>query len=204
MKNRTRLMTFLAPLLAGGAFCAAMFAVAAPAPERAADAFIAAQDQQARPAATVDYDGFEDLASQAAAHREGRLVTLEEFLDIASRDNALILDTRSRAAFDEGHIEGAVHLNFSDFTSDALEEVIGDKLRPVLIYCNNNFADDAPPVPVKRAPLALNIPTFINLYGYGYRNIFELKDQVTMDDPAVPWRIGSSTDLSVSPVEDIH
>jgi hypothetical protein len=24
-------------------------------------------------------------------------------------------------------------------------------------------------------PLALNIPTFINLYGYGYKNIYELK-----------------------------
>ena len=27
----------------------------------------------------------------------------------------------------------------------------------------------------KSRPLALNIPTFINLHGYGYKNVYELK-----------------------------
>ena len=30
--------------------------------------------------------------------------------------------------------------------------------------------------------LALNIPTYINLYGYGYKNVYELKDLVMIDD----------------------
>ena len=34
----------------------------------------------------------------------------------------------------------------------------------------------------KRVDLALNIPTFINLYGYGYRNVYELKDRLNEDD----------------------
>ena len=42
----------------------------------------------------------------------------------------------------------------------------------------------------KSAPLALNIPTFINLYGYGYRNIYELGDIVDFNDPAVEWVSG--------------
>ena len=37
----------------------------------------------------------------------------------------------------------------------------------------------------KRRPLALNIPTFINLYGYGYENIFELKDRIPDVDERV-------------------
>ncbi|MBL7936016.1 MAG: rhodanese-like domain-containing protein [Bacteroidia bacterium] len=34
------------------------------------------------------------------------------------------------------------------------------------------------PVDVKPITLALNIPTYINLYGYGYRNIYELSELV--------------------------
>ena len=33
--------------------------------------------------------------------------------------------------------------------------------------------------------LALNIPTFINLYGYGYRNIYELDELVHINDPRI-------------------
>jgi hypothetical protein len=63
-----------------------------------------------------------------------------------------------------------------------------------LIYCNNNFEDDqisfaskiAPPPPIgnkKPVSLALNIPTFINLYGYGYQDIYELGSMVSVRDP---------------------
>lgn len=33
--------------------------------------------------------------------------------------------------------------------------------------------------------LALNIPTYINLYGYGYRNVYELKELVMTSDPRI-------------------
>ncbi len=33
--------------------------------------------------------------------------------------------------------------------------------------------------------LALNIPTYINLYGYGYRNVYELKELVFTNDPRI-------------------
>ena len=36
-------------------------------------------------------------------------------------------------------------------------------------------------------PLALNVPTFINLYGYGYRNVFELKGMHSLEDPEIHW-----------------
>lgn len=62
-----------------------------------------------------------------------------------------------------------------------------DKARPVYIYCNNNFADDHPPVVTKKLELALNIPTFINLVGYGYANVWELGEVIRMDGPGVSW-----------------
>jgi len=86
----------------------------------------------------------------------------------------IILDTRSKAAYEARHIKGAVHLNFSEFTEEKLKKVIPSKDTKVLIYCNNNFIGDPMWMARKAAPLALNIPTFINLYGYGYKNIFEL------------------------------
>ncbi len=33
--------------------------------------------------------------------------------------------------------------------------------------------------------MALNIPTYINLYGYGYRNVYELHELVNVDDPRI-------------------
>ena len=33
--------------------------------------------------------------------------------------------------------------------------------------------------------LALNIPTYINLYGYGYRNVYELNELVSVRDRRV-------------------
>jgi phage shock protein E len=66
-------------------------------------------------------------------------------------------------------------------------DALRDRDVRILIYCNNNFANHAPPVMLKAAPLALNIPTFITLSGYGYRNIHDLGDVIDFNDPAVAW-----------------
>ncbi|WP_379554048.1 rhodanese-like domain-containing protein [Qipengyuania sp. DGS5-3] len=153
-----------------------------------------AQEQtvQAEQAPQIDYAGFSELTREVATYREGRLLEREEFFARASKEGALILDTRSASAFEMGHIKGAVNLPFSDFTEGKLAQVIGDNAdRPIFIYCNNNFTDNVAPVASKLAPLALNIPTFINLYGYGYKNVWELEG--AMPTAEVAW---------VSPVFD--
>ncbi|SIO21538.1 Rhodanese-like domain-containing protein [Parasphingorhabdus marina DSM 22363] len=136
----------------------------------------------------VDYRGFVEMAAGLQDYRSKRLVDLATFRQLAAQPDAIILDTRSAAAFQTGHISGAVNLPFSDFTEEKLAEVIGDKNRPILIYCNNNFSDNMRPVRLKSAPLALNIPTFINLHGYGYENIHELADVVSIRDPDLAWK----------------
>ncbi|WP_340587392.1 rhodanese-like domain-containing protein [Erythrobacter alti] len=146
---------------------------------------IPAHAQENEDAAGVDYAGFVDLAKQIETYRQTRLLDWIQF-DTRSREpDAIILDTRSAAAFAQGHVRGAVNLPFSDFTEEKLEEIIGDRQRPIFIYCNNNFADDRQPVQLKRVELALNIPTFINLYGYGYREIWELGEVLMLEQ--VDW-----------------
>jgi hypothetical protein len=165
-----------------------LFALAAAAP------LVAAQAPQpaARPAVQrdnplIDYPGFRRLASEVQPYRQTRLINWAEFERMRGQRNVLILDARSESAFRQGHIRGAVNLPLPDFNAASLARVIGRADRPILIYCNNNFSNDQAPVPTKLRPLALNIQTFINLVGYGYRNVRELNDVVDFNEPRIHW-----------------
>ena len=135
----------------------------------------------------IDYPGFQRLAAEVQPYRQARLIGWTDFAAMAARPGTLILDARSEAAFAQGHIRGAVNLPLTDFTAPSLARAIGRADRPILIYCNNNFRNDRAPVMLKSRPLALNIQTFINLYGYGYRNVRELNAVIDFNDPAVHW-----------------
>jgi phage shock protein E len=135
----------------------------------------------------IDYAGFKDLTVSVEEYRRHRLVGWDDFAAAAAEPGTLILDARSASAFAKGHIKGAVNLPFTDFTAGSLASVIGDPDRPILIYCNNNFSNDAPPVQLKSVRLALNIQTFVNLVGYGYRNVRELNAVIDFNDPKVGW-----------------
>ncbi|PIQ25290.1 rhodanese-like domain-containing protein [bacterium (Candidatus Blackallbacteria) CG17_big_fil_post_rev_8_21_14_2_50_48_46] len=133
--------------------------------------------------AKVDYQGFQNLTQEAGAYRQTRLIPIQTFLKMAEDPQTLILDTRSESAYQRKHFKNAVHLNFSDFTQEKLNKLIPNTQTRILIYCNNNLENDPQSFPTKMAPLALNIPTFINLYGYGYRNIYELSSLLDIHDP---------------------
>ncbi len=147
---------------------------------------------------SINFAGFLALSEEVMAYRQDRLVSLEAFKAMAAEPNTIILDTRSAEAFAAGHIAGAVNLVFSDMTELKLAGVIPERDTRILIYCNNNFADNAEPVPAKSPPLALNVPTFVNLYGYGYPDIYELGELVTLNDPRVGW---VSPELVAGPVD---
>ena len=165
-------MRILAALALTGALCAAIPAAA----------------QTATGSPLIDYDGYTALTAEVAPVRRARLVSLEDFNQRLTDKDVLLLDARSAQAFAEGHINGAVNLPLPDFTEEDLARVIGEnKGRTILIYCNNNFTDNRRPVVTKSVQLALNIQTFINLYGYGYRNIYELGEAVATTDVGVNW-----------------
>lgn len=153
-----------------------ILAAAAPAPEL----------RRSNP--QVDFPGFLALTQEVESYRQSRLLTYPAFKAKALEPGALILDARSADAYRAGHFKGAVNLPFTDFTAASLAAVIGDADRPILIDCNNNFRNDVPPVMLKRIQLALNIQTFVNLVGYGYRNVYELDDVVDFRDPQVEWQ----------------
>ena len=90
----------------------------------------------------IDFEAFLRDANEAQRHREARLVEIDDFNAMAAQEDTLILDTRSRAAYELRHLRGAVHLNFSELTEETLARVVGPRNRRVLIYCNNNFLDD--------------------------------------------------------------
>ena len=139
----------------------------------------------------IDYPGFQSLTREVYAYRAKRLVTLARFQAMAREPYTIILDARSADAYRAGHIEGAINLSLTDFTAPALAAALKNPNTRILIYCNNNFENNAAPVLLKAAPLSLNIQTFINLYGYGYKNVYELGDVVNFDDPNVRWLRGN-------------
>lgn len=149
----------------------------------------AAQTAAAQPVnPQIDYGAFVKLAQQLEPVRAAHRLVWAEFARRARADGALLLDARSERAYNQGHIKGAVNLPFSDFTEAALRDAIGaDRGRPIYIYCNNNFTDNRAPVVTKRVDMALNIPTFVNLHGYGYANVWELADLVSTAQLGPDW-----------------
>lgn len=164
----------------------------------------AVAQQKPYPKAKVSYDDFKDLVAEVESHRASRLIDLDRFLEMSKREGVVVLDTRSTNRYDRVHVKGAKHLAFTDFTQDNLRAVIPSPETTILIYCNNNFEGNPTDfatkmyVPLRdvvltaqlraqRKPrmLALNVPTYINLYGYGYRNVFELDELVDVKDPRI-------------------
>jgi hypothetical protein len=122
----------------------------------------------------IDMRGYLAVANQAAAARESHRVSEEEFIRMSGEPGTIVLDARSRQKFEELHIRGAVNLSFPDITIDSLREAIPDRNTRILIYCNNNFTNAPGPFPGKLATASLNLSTYIALYTYGYRNVYEL------------------------------
>lgn len=148
---------------------------------------LARQKLSTEPNPQIDYAGFERLTGDVRQLRARRLLPFARFKELAASRDTLLLDARSETAFREGHIRGAVNLPLPDFNAESLHVTIGAPGRMILIYCNNNFSNHRRPVPVKAAPLALNIQTFINLVGYGYANVWELAEVIDFNDPKVEW-----------------
>jgi hypothetical protein len=88
----------------------------------------------------------------------------------------IVLDARSRQRFEQLHVKGAINLSFPDIAIDSLQKAIPDRNTRILIYCNNNFTDAEGPFPSKLPSASLNLSTYIALYNYGYRNVYELAD----------------------------
>ena len=122
----------------------------------------------------IDMEGYLRVSREAAEHREPRRVSEEEFIRMSREAGTVILDARSREKFNELHVKGALSLPFPDIAVESLRAALPDRNARILIYCNNNFANAEGPFPAKIARASLNLSTYIALYSYGYRNVYEL------------------------------
>jgi hypothetical protein len=128
----------------------------------------------------IDMDGYLRVSAEAARHRETRRVSEEQFIRMSREPGTVVLDARSRDKYDELHVKGALNLPFPDIAVESLARALPDKDARILIYCNNNFANAPGPFPEKKISAALNLSTYIALYNYGYRNVYELAPLVDL------------------------
>jgi len=128
-----------------------------------------AQDNRA-----IDMPGHLRIAGEAAEHRATRRLSEAGFIRMSREPGTVILDARSAEKYRELHVRDAVNLSFPDITVESLRRLIPDPATRILIYCNNNFVNAEGPFPTKLPSASLNLSTYIALYTYGYRNVYEL------------------------------
>ncbi|MDX6500430.1 MAG: hypothetical protein QOG23_3690 [Blastocatellia bacterium] len=122
----------------------------------------------------IDMQGYLHISAEAAKYRESRRLTEAEFIQMSREAGAVILDARSQEKYNELHIRDALNLSFPDITVESLKSTLPDKNTRILIYCNNNFVGAEKAFPSKSPTASLNLSTYIALYSYGYRNVYEL------------------------------
>jgi hypothetical protein len=159
--------------------CAALLAALLGSSVQAADAPPPQAAAIANPA--IDARAFLGVAIEAMRLREERRLSEADFLRISREPGTVVLDARSKARFDELHIAGAINLSFPDIAIASLAATLPDKDARILIYCNNNFRNAEGPFPSKLPSASLNLSTWVALYDYGYRNVWELAPLIDVE-----------------------
>jgi hypothetical protein len=135
----------------------------------------------------INYPAFLADAQRAGVLRESRRLTEDQFIAAMREPGVVLLDARSAAMFKLRHVKSAVNLSLPDFTADALAGIIPAKNSKVLIYCNNNFLRSPVAFASKAPGASLNITSFVNLYTYGYTNVFELGPLLDVKQAKLPF-----------------
>ena len=126
----------------------------------------------------IDEAAYVRAVEDALGHRAGRRLSEADFIRMSREPGTIVLDARSKAMFDELHVEGAINLSFPDIAVESLALALPDKSARILIYCNNNFTNNEAAFPSKIKIASLNLSTYIALYSYGYKNVYELAPQI--------------------------
>lgn len=174
-RSTRKLAVSLVALCATLALFATLSAVAQGLPETVAPIINPAIDEAAYVRAVGD----------ALGHRARRRLSEAEFIRMSREPGTVVLDARSKAKFDELHVEGAVNVSFPDIAVESLAQALPDKNARILIYCNNNFSGAEDAFPSKLPSASLNLPTYIALYDYGYRNVYELGPVIDVGATAI-------------------
>lgn len=168
--------------------------------------------------ASCDSAGFLDAAAQAEKLRVKRRIPAEAFARMAKEPNTIVLDARGALDHEQLRVKGSISLPYTAMAEESLRRAIPDQNARILIYCRNNILSSRPSVnfpvtPAKPQSLevsrefpyptefdppqipktfgaGLNIPTYITLYIYGYRNVWELDPVVDPNNTPIEFVSG--------------
>ena len=153
-----------------------------------------------------DSKSFVEIATEVEQIRQKRRLSEEEFARMSKEDGTIVLDARSKGSYRQLRIKGSKNLPYTSFSEKDLKALIPRRSSRILIYCRNNLLSSPPddktegaskrhPYPdelgrgnVMKAPkAALNIPTYITLFIYGYQNVWELDTVVDPNNSVIPF-----------------
>jgi len=135
----------------------------------------------------INYSAFQEGVQRVGAVREDLRVTELEFMRMTRERSTVILDARSAEKFALLHVKGAKNLSLPDMTEQELAKVIPSKSTRILIYCNNNFANEPGAFPAKILSASLNVYTMNVLFAYGYTNVYELGPLIDIHETIIPF-----------------
>ena len=130
-----------------------------------------ASAQEVIPNPLIDYVAFQSGVERVGTLREDLRLTESEFLAMTRDPATVILDARSAEKFALLHVKGAKNLSLPDMTEEELAKILPSKATRILIYCNNNFANEPAAFPAKILSASLNVYTLNVLFAYGYTNV---------------------------------
>jgi type II secretory pathway component PulC len=154
-----------------------------------------AQDSSGISNPSIDMNGYLRVSAEAAKHREMRRISEGEFIRMSQEPGTIVLDARSSQLYQFLHIRGAINLSFPDIAIESLRQTIPDKNTRILIYCNNNFVGAPVAFPTKMSSASLNLSTFIALYNYGYKNVYELGPLIDIKSAKLEFESSTNPEL---------
>ncbi len=169
--------------------------------------------------ASCDSAGFLDAAALAEKLRVKRRISAETFARMAKEPGTIVLDARGALDHAQLRVKGSINLPYTAMAEESLRRVIPNPETRILIYCRNNLVSSRPstsfpvvptppkimrdpqtglPYPTEFDPpqipktygAGLNIPTYITLYIYGYRNVYELDPVVDPNNSPIEFVSG--------------
>lgn len=112
----------------------------------------------------LDYNAYYDFVG-TLDHKK-HVLSLDKFKEMSHAENIVILDLRSKQAYDAGHMKEAIHIG-SDVTQEVLAQAIPSKETTVLTYCANSL--------ILTRRISLTDIVFPQLYALGYHNVYSLQ-----------------------------
>jgi phage shock protein E len=126
---------------------------------------LAAGEQQ-----KIDSKQYHEKALAAHEVQKKHTVSVDRFIELSKQEGAVILDVRSKAAFDRGHLDGALHLGAAITTEEKMRSLLPSKDSKLLIYCDNSLSAEL----TRR--MSLTDMMFPLIYQFGYENLYQLQD----------------------------